>query len=224
MNRIYAQGLRRFLNYKWMSIPVIVLLFGAIAYFWKEIRTELPQLEDRSMIQMRFTTQEGATYEFKRSFADKLRAIADSLAPEREAVVSLASNGMNFVNVMLPDIQERERTQMEIADALSGKVRRETMARGFVQQQSTFGGRRGGMPVQYVLQATSLDKLQEYLPRFMEKVNESPVFQMADVFLVPFSPKRKIVREHFSLKTTARCHQLFKPYKGHLMRMMIARN
>ena len=29
---------------------------------------------------------------------------------------------------------------------------------------SSFGGRRGGMPVQYVLQATNIEKLQEVLP------------------------------------------------------------
>ena len=52
-----------------------------------------------------------------------------------------------------------------------------------MQQQSTFGGRRGSMPVQYVLQATNIERLQEVLPEFMRKVYESPVFQMADVDL-----------------------------------------
>ena len=192
MNHIYARGLRDFLRLRWISIPIVVILFGVIGYFWNHIPSELSPLEDRSLIQMRFTTQEGATFEFKRAFADKLQEIADSLVSERNAIVSLASSNMNFVNVMLTDIQERERSQMEIADALSAKVRQETMARGFVQQQSTFGGRRGGMPVQYVLQATSLEKLQEYLPEFMEKVSESPVFQMSDVNLKFTKPEARL--------------------------------
>ena len=37
------------------------------------------------------------------------------------------------------------------------------------------------MPVQYVLQTISIEKLQEVLPVFMAKVYENPVFQMADV-------------------------------------------
>ncbi len=192
LNHIYARGLRGFLRLRWISIPIVVILFGVIGYFWNHIPSELSPLEDRSLIQMRFTTQEGATFEFKRAFADKLQEIADSLVSERNAIVSLASSNMNFVNVMLTDIQERERSQMEIADALSAKVRQETMARGFVQQQSTFGGRRGGMPVQYVLQATSLEKLQEYLPEFMEKVSESPVFQMSDVNLKFTKPEARL--------------------------------
>ena len=48
------------------------------------------------------------------------------------------------------------------------------------------------MPVQYVLQATSLERLQEVLPEFMRKVYESPVFQMADVDLKFSKPEVRI--------------------------------
>ena len=110
--------------------------------------------------------------------------MADTLAPERQALTVRANNSNGYITVLLPDIKDRERSQMEIADVLSKNVRGKTEARAFVQQQSTFGGRRAGMPVQYVLQATSLEKLQEYLPAFMQKVSESPVFQMADVYQI----------------------------------------
>ena len=114
---------------------------------------------------------------------DALQELADSIAPERKFLTNRSSNSNANISVILPDIKERERSQMEIAEKLSAAVRKETQARAFVQQQSTFGGRRGGMPVQYVLQAPSLEKLAEHLPEFMQKVNESPVFQMADVNL-----------------------------------------
>ena len=81
---------------------------------------------------------------------------------------------------------------MEVAEKLSAAVQRKTKARSFVQQSSSFGGRRGGMPIQYVLQATSIDKLQEILPTFMAKVDESPIFQMADVNLKFSKPEARI--------------------------------
>ena len=81
---------------------------------------------------------------------------------------------------------------MDVADKLGAAVRKETEARAFVQQQSTFGGRRSSMPVQYVLQATSLDKLEKYIPLFLQKVNESPMFQMADVNLKFTKPETRI--------------------------------
>ena len=89
-------------------------------------------------------------------------------------------------------MQDRDYTQMEVAEKLSKAVQKKTMARSFVQQSSSFGGRRGGMPVQYVLQATNIEKLQEVLPKFMAKVYENPVFQMADVDLKFSKPEARI--------------------------------
>ena len=87
---------------------------------------------------------------------------------------------------------ERHRSQMDIAEQLSRAVKTKTMARAFVQQQSTFGGRRSGMPIQYVLQATNIEKLEEVLPDFMAKVNANPTFQMADVDLKFSSPEARL--------------------------------
>ena len=81
---------------------------------------------------------------------------------------------------------------MDMAEELSRAVRKQTKASAFVQQQSTFGSRRGGMPVQYVLQAMTIDRLEEVLPKFMEKVYESDVLQMADVNLKFSKPEARI--------------------------------
>ena len=192
MNNIYSKSLNAFLYKKWISIPIVIILLGVIVYFWQKIPTELSPLEDRSQVTINIRGPEGATYEFVRDFSDKLEQIADSIAYERKVITTRAFGANGFISIILPDIKDRVRSQMEIADLLSVEVRKETLARGFVQQQSTFGGRRGGMPVQYVLQATGLDKLQEFLPEFMLKVNESPVFQMADVNLKFTKPETRI--------------------------------
>ena len=192
LNRIYETSLNAFLNHKWWAFPIVVVLFGSIFYFWKQIPSELSPLEDRSSISTNIRGQEGVTFEYLRDFADKIEYLADSIAPERQSIVSRSWSGGGFVNIILPDIKDRERSQMEIADEFSAVVRKETIARAFVQQQSTFGGRRGGMPIQYVLQATTIEKLQQFLPEFMVKVNESPVFQMADVNLKFTKPETRI--------------------------------
>lgn len=181
-----------FLKHKWIAFPVVAILFSSIFYLWNNIRSELSPLEDRSYIRINLRGPEGTTFEFIRDYADRIEYAADSLVWEKESLLSRSWNGGGFMNVFLPDISDRERSQMEIAEELSGAVRKETTARAFVQQQSTFGGSRGGMPVQYVLQAPDLEKLEEYLPQFMEQVNESPVFQMADVNLKFTKPETRI--------------------------------
>lgn len=192
LNHIYEKGLDYFLDKKWLSFPIVILLIAAIGYYWQKIPSELAPLEDRSMISVNLRGPEGTTFEFIRDFADRIEFVTDSVVPERQSVMARSWGTSGFLSVLLPDIQDRDRSQMEVADALSAAVRTETRARAFVQQQSTFGGRRGGMPIQYVLQATNIDKLKEFLPEFMQKVNESPVFQMADVNLKFTKPETQI--------------------------------
>ena len=192
MNRIYSNSLSWVLKHRVWSLPVVAILFISIGFLWKNIPTELSPMEDRSMVTINLRGPEGATFEFIRDYADRIEFLADSVAYERKANIVRSWGGGGFINIILPDISDRPRTQMEIADNLSAVVRKETKARSFVQQQSTFGGRRGGMPIQYVLQAPNLAELQEALPAFMDKVNASPVFEMADVNLKFTKPETRI--------------------------------
>ena len=192
LNHIYSNSLNWVLKHRIWSLPVVAVLFISIAFLWKNIPTELSPMEDRSMVTVNLRGPEGATFEFIRDYADRIEFLADSVAYERKANIVRSWGGGGFINIILPDISDRPRTQMEIADNLSAVVRKETKARSFVQQQSTFGGRRGGMPIQYVLQAPNLVELQEALPALMDKVNASPVFEMADVNLKFTKPETRI--------------------------------
>ena len=192
LNAYYGKGLNYFLTHRWIMWPIVAITLILIGILWTQIPQEMAPLEDRSQVTINMRTPEGATYDFIRDYGEKISAIADSVVPERISNVTMLRQGFSFVQLMLPDMKERHRSQMEIADDLSDAVRKETEARSFVQQQSTFGGRRGGMPIQYVLQAPSLDKLREFIPKFMNKVSESPKFQMSDVNLKFTKPETQI--------------------------------
>ncbi|MCL1934468.1 MAG: efflux RND transporter permease subunit [Candidatus Azobacteroides sp.] len=192
MTHYYEKGLNYFLSHRWMMWPIVVVTFIIIVVLWARIPAEMAPMEDRSQVTINMRAPEGATYEFIRDYGEKISAIADSVVPERISNVTMLRQGFSFVQLMLPDIRERKRSQMEIADELAGAVKKETEARSFVQQQSTFGGRRGGMPIQYVLQAPTLEKLQEFIPKFMNKVSDNPKFLMSDVNLKFTKPETRI--------------------------------
>jgi multidrug efflux pump len=150
-------------------------------------------LEDRSQIIIRSSAPEGATFEFIRDYTDRISAIADSVVPEKESNITMTRGGWSMVRMVLPDMNQRDRSQMEIANELTEAVRNENAARAFVQQQSTFGGRRSGMPIQYVLQAPNIEKLEEFIPPFLERMNASPYFRMSDVDLKFTKPETRII-------------------------------
>ena len=192
MNNLYRKGLTVFLRKKVVSIPLILFTLGLIYFLWTHIPAEMAPLEDRSQISINTKGPEGVTYEFMRDYTEDLNLLVDSLVPESESVSARVWSGSGNIRISLVDMVDRNRSQMQIAEELSRAVRSKTKARAFVQQQTTFGGRRGSMPIQYVLQATSIEKLQEVLPKFMNKVYDNPVFQMADVNLKFSKPEARI--------------------------------
>ena len=192
MNNLYSRSLEALLKVKWVTIPFVVVMFGLIFWLWGTIPAETAPLEDRSQININTSGAEGITYEYIRDYTEDINRLVDSLVPDAKAVTARVSSGSGNIQIMLKDIKDRDYTQMEVAEKITKAVRSKTMARSFVQQSSSFGGRRGGMPVQYVLQTTSIEKLQEVLPVFLAKVYDNPTFQMADVNLKFSKPEVRI--------------------------------
>lgn len=193
MNRNYEKWLVYFIAHKKLVIPIFIATLLLAFVFYINIPAEMAPLEDRSQVTVRTSLPEGATFEYTRDYTDRISNIVDSVVTEKESNMTIVFSSFGMVRLTLPDMTERSKSQMEIADEISTGVRGETAARAFVQQQSTFGGRRGGMPIQYVLQAPNLEKLEEHIPLFMAKVNESPYFQMSDVNLKFTKPETRIV-------------------------------
>ncbi|MEE4178463.1 MAG: efflux RND transporter permease subunit [Bacteroides sp.] len=192
LNEAYRRGLERFMRRRWMAIVILVVAGGLVVLLYNSIPAEMAPMEDRSQITVNARGPEGVTYEFMRDYVEDVVEVVEDTVPERESLIAMVSSGWTMIRLNLPPPNQREVTQQEIADRLTGALRPMTRARAFVTQQSTFGGRRSGMPVQYVLQAQNIEKLREVLPEFMEKVNDSEVLQMADVNLKFTKPELQI--------------------------------
>ena len=192
MNRIYSRSLNAFLKKRFIAIPVSIITLILIGVLWNVIPAEMAPLEDRSKITISTKAAEGASYEYIRDYTEDINALVDSIIPDAEAVTARVSSGSGNVQITLKDIKDRDYSQMEVAEKISKAIKSKTKARAFVQQQSSFGGRKSSMPVQYVLQATSIEKLEKILPEFLNKVYDNPTFQMADVDLKFSSPEVRV--------------------------------
>ena len=192
MNIGYSKLLDAFLNKRVWAWAITAVTLGVIIYLWNAIPSEMAPLEDRSRITVRTSGPEGVTYEYMRDYTEDIYLAADSIMPDAIDITTRVNNGGGNVHITLKDLADRDYSQMDVAEKLSKVVQKKTKARAFVQQQSTFGGRRGGMPVQYVIQATNIEKLEKVLPVFMAKVYENPTFQMADVNLKFSKPEARI--------------------------------
>lgn len=191
----YKHMLESFMKVRYLA-PVILILSGVVIWsLWKNIPSEMAPLEDRSNISIISTAPEGATFEYMNRYATELASFVEKEVPEQEKTIERIGGGStnrSNIDLWLVNPDKRNRTQQEIADELAVKVRQFTGAKTMVSQRQTFGGGRGGLPVQYVIQAKNLDDLKQVLPRFMDEVNKSTVFSVADANLKFTKPELTI--------------------------------
>ena len=183
----YHRALRRFILRRWLAPAIMSASVAIIFGLGSLLRSELAPMEDKSRLMVNSTAPEGTSYEAMYDYMKKVLAIVDTL-PEKDLIVSVTGfgGGVNsgFVRVSLLPPGARKRSQQEIADALNRELKNYTFARTYVTQEQTIGGGRGRhLPVQYVIQAPTLEKLKEVLPGFMDKVQTEPVFEVGDLDL-----------------------------------------
>ena len=204
----YNQYLKRFINHRWLAFIIIVVSLAAIGIIWPLLPGELAPVQDKSQIMISANAPEGTSFENMDLYMQKLVSIVDTL-PETNNFIALTSPGFGssstnsgFIRITLTQPEERERSQQELVQYLSGVVRPLTFARTFVTQDQTIGGGRGsGLPVQYVIQAPNLDKLKAVLPVFMEKAKQDPTFQVVDENLKFNKPEMTILIDRERART-----------------------
>ncbi len=186
----YASTLEGFMKRRWLAF-VIIGVSGVLIYFLgTTLPSELAPMEDRSEFRLQAQAQEGATFEYMDRYVQELTQFISEEVPERNGLVSVTAPGFGgsgvnsgFVRVILSEAKDRDRTQQQIVDDVTGKVKKYSGIRTFISQAQTIGDRRGGFPVQFVIQAPEIDKLKKVLPEFMSKAAASPKFAFVDLDL-----------------------------------------
>ncbi|MGB5931397.1 MAG: efflux RND transporter permease subunit, partial [Cyclobacteriaceae bacterium] len=200
LNEGYNRSLESFMNHRWLAFAIMGVSVGLMALLFNVLDSELAPLEDRNGFRIMASGPEGTTFEFMDRYVDEVIRRLDNEVPEGKAVISVTSPGFGasssvnsaFWRIILVPPDKRERSQQQIVDDFTPQVSSLTAARAFISQEQSIGNRRGGLPVQYVLQAPDLDRLKEVLPEFMEKVNADPAFSFADLDLKFNKPELEI--------------------------------
>ncbi|MCL2290235.1 MAG: efflux RND transporter permease subunit [Bacteroidetes bacterium] len=186
LNNTYQKGLTGFLKVRWIAPVFLLIALVYSVFLWIKMPSEMAPIEDRSWLRVSSTAPEGTSFQYMDNYTTELSEYLKESIPEAEMIFSVIGRGgvnSSFSNVILKDPSERKRTQQEIWEEMGPRLRQFTGARTIMTQRQTFGGRRGGMPVEYVIQAKNLDDLKLVLPVFMDKVSQSPAFSAFDVNL-----------------------------------------
>ncbi len=200
MTNFYEKALKLFFKIRWVAVLIMIASSWMIYQLGSTLPSELAPLEDKGRLSVNATGPEGASFNFTNNFLTKVIKDIEGSIPEKESILSVTAPGFGasqasntgFVRITLVDAEEREKSQMQIAAELSEVVKKYTDARIFVSQEQTIGDRRGGLPVQFVIQAQNFDKLKAVIPAFLEKARQNEMFQAVDINLKFNKPELKI--------------------------------
>ncbi|WP_318342940.1 efflux RND transporter permease subunit [Flagellimonas baculiformis] len=191
MNESYKNALEKFMQKKWLSFPILIGCIGLIVLFYSLLQKETAPYDDRSFVSLNVTAPEGSSYEYMDKLMTGITQMINDSIPEKKVSLVLTSPGFGTssvnsgrAHVALVEPSERERSQNEIAQDFGRWAKAYVGGRSNVSEKPTISvNRRGGPPIQFIIQAKNFQKLEEKVPEFMAEAEKDPTFAFVDVNL-----------------------------------------
>ncbi|MEI7964895.1 MAG: efflux RND transporter permease subunit [Chitinophagaceae bacterium] len=202
MENMYRNALGAFMKARWMAFILILACFGIIYFIGKDMPSELAPMEDRSQFRLSITAPEGTSYDYMDRYVDRVAKFVSDSVPEKTVLISITAPGFTgsgsvnsgMVRAALTEPNTRKRSQQEIVNMINKNMVKFNEGKVFcIQEQTIAVNRRGGLPVQFVIQNVNFDKIKDILPKFLEEANKNPTFQGVDADLKFNKPELRVL-------------------------------
>jgi multidrug efflux pump len=202
LNNGYAFLLTGFMRHRYLAWIFLAATAGLIFYVGKKLPSELAPAEDRSNMMLIAIAPEGVSYDFmKRNMEEVGHYVNDNTDGLYQTYSMVAISfipapapvNIAVQSIYLKDPKERKMSTQDLYyqyGAASGQFRNILL---FPYMPPTIGTRYGGgQPVQYVLQAPTLDSLANVLPKFLGAARQSNKLMFVDSDLKINKPELQI--------------------------------
>ena len=194
MENGYARLLTGFLRYRVLAIGILVACFAMIWFLPQQLKTELAPLEDRSIVRTNITAPEGTDFDKTEQIIYNITQVFLDSIPDASMIFGITAPGFagpsvtnsGFISTLLPEPDERKRSQQEIYDQLLRLTKRFPEVRAFPNQEQTITTSLASgnqLPVQFVIQNFSFEKIAAVVPKFLDEARKTGVFANVDVNL-----------------------------------------
>ena len=196
----YQRRLTRSLNYRPVTVLVLIGVIGMTGFMYVTAQKELAPEEDQGILFNLVKTPPAGNIDYIEQVTGHLYDVFKTV-PEKEHVFAI--NGMSgdvhqgFAGILFKPWEERNRTQAQIMQELQPKVA--SIAGG---QVLTFGrpalpGSTGGPPVQFVITTTAdYEQLAQVLDNMQKEARESGLFIFSDTDLKFDTPQIEVKINH----------------------------
>ncbi|MCX6246265.1 MAG: efflux RND transporter permease subunit [Bacteroidetes bacterium] len=198
----YRKLLGRFMARKWISFVILGACLLLIFFIGRSLKSELAPLEDHSIIRTSLTAPEGTDFDYTENLVNRVAQMVMDSVNEARLVFGRTSPGFGAtstnsgaVQVFLTEPNERKATQQQVYDRLVKLYKNFPEARIIPNQEQTITTSLAGgsqLPVQFVIQTLDFEKMQRFLPKFLDAARKDSVFGNVDVNLKFNKPELNI--------------------------------
>ncbi len=184
LRRRYERLLHRTLNFRALTILILVGVLALTGLLYVTTPRELAPEEDQGLILTMVKTPQYANLDYLENVTGRLQKnVFDKVAEREHVFVINGSQGVNsaFAGMLLKPWSERKRSQAEILQSLQPLLADQTGAKIFSFALPSLPGSTGGPPVQFVIRtAGDYLTLARVLDEIQAKARKSGLFIFTD--------------------------------------------
>lgn len=196
----YKNMLLGFMKVRWLAFVIVAACGVLIYWLTNTLQSELAPLEDKSMFRIQVSAPEGTSFDAMEKNMSRLTQFVQDSIPEKTIMISFTAPGFmsgsvntGMIRVGLVPPNERKRSQNDVVNMVQRNLYRFPEVRAFPSQEQTISvNRRGGQPVQFVIQNNNFEKIKAVLPKFLEEAQKNPVLTNVDADLKFNKPEVRI--------------------------------
>ncbi|MGZ5889336.1 MAG: multidrug efflux RND transporter permease subunit [Hyphomicrobium sp.] len=196
----YQRRLSRTLNYRPVTVLVVLGTIAATGLMYTTAQKELAPEEDQGILFNLIKTPQGANLDYLEQVTEHLDKVFNTV-PEKEHVFAI--NGMGgdvnqaFTGILFKPWDERHRTQQQILQELQPKVASIAGGQIFTFGPPSLPGSTGGPPVQFVITTTAdYEQLAQVLANMQQEALKSGLFIFSDTDLKFDTPQVEVKIDH----------------------------
>jgi len=152
----YERRVSSSLNYRPVTLLVVLALVGATAFMFTKTSSELAPDEDQGAMFAFLSGPRYATKDYTALYTDQISGLTSEI-PEVNTEFSIAGFGgqtnSGIYIWVLDDWADRDRSQAEVQTEIQGKLDGVAGVQGFVFAPPTLPGTGGGLPISMVIQS-----------------------------------------------------------------------
>ncbi len=196
----YQRRLSRTLNFRPVTVLVVLGTIAATGLMYTTAQKELAPEEDQGILFNLIKTPQGANLDYLEQVTAHLDKVFNTV-PEKEHVFAI--NGMGgdvnqaFTGILFKPWAERHRTQQQILQELQPKVASIAGGQIFTFGPPSLPGSTGGPPVQFVITTTAdYEQLAQVLANMQQEALKSGLFIFSDTDLKFDTPQVEVKIDH----------------------------